>query len=63
MDYKVTQNYHNEQFDFDLVEGDIVNKASFKKTGRGMLDRLVGRGILIPVGTEPIEDENKNWRS
>ena len=54
-EYLVTKDYHNEQFDFDLVKGDVVSEKSFDKASRIMVDRLVGRGILLPIETETVE--------
>ncbi len=62
-EYQVTRHYHNEQFDFDLVENDVISEEFFDEDSLIMFDRLIARGILMPVGTEPVEDENKNWRS
>lgn len=52
MDYKVTRDYHNEEFDFDLVEGDVVSDKSFSKNSKVMVDRLIGRGVLYPIKSE-----------
>lgn len=48
-EYLVTRAYHNEQFDFDLVEDDVVSEKSFDKASLVMVERLVARGILEPV--------------
>lgn len=62
-EYLVTGDYHNDEFDFDLVKDDVISGEFFDEGSLIMFDRLIARGILIPVGTEPVEDENKNWRS
>lgn len=54
-EYLVTSDYHNEEFDFDLVKGDVVSEESFDKASLHMVDRLVGRGILQPIETETVE--------
>ena len=60
LEYLVSRDYHNEKYDFELVEGDIVSEESFDADSLVMFDRLIGRGILVPVGTEPVVDENRN---
>ena len=62
-EYLVTTDYHNDEFDFDLVNDDIISEEFFDKDSLIMFDRLIARGILMPVGTEPVADENKNWHS
>ncbi len=51
-EYLVTTDYHNEEFDFDLVEGDVVSEKSFDKSSLVMVERLVGRGILRLIDTD-----------
>lgn len=54
-EYLVTRDYHNDEFDFDLVEGDVISEKSFDKASLVMVDRLVGRGILLLIETEAVE--------
>lgn len=62
-EYLVMRDYHNEEFDFDLVEGDVISEESFDEESVVMLDRLVGRGILQSTEIETVErveDDNLN---
>ena len=62
-EYLVARDYHNDEFDFGLVKDDIISEEFFDKDSLIMFDRLIARGVLMPVETEPVVDENKNWRS
>jgi hypothetical protein len=49
-EYRVMRDYHNAEFDFDLVEGDIVTDDQFPEPDIPAM--LVGRGILEPADME-----------
>ena len=64
-EYKVVKNYHSTEWDFDLVEGDVVTDAQFPEPD--IPANLIGRGVLEPADaeteiarlayTEPDEDD------
>lgn len=49
-EYRVVRDYHNSEWDFDLVAGDIVTDDQFPEPD--IPGGLVGRGILEPANTE-----------
>ena len=46
-EYKVVKNYQSQEWDFELVEGDIVNDAQFPEPD--ITAYLIGRGVLEPA--------------
>ena len=49
-EYRVVKNYHNQEWDFDLVEDDIVTDGDFPEPD--IPANLVGRGVLEPADME-----------
>lgn len=45
--YKVVKNYRSEEWDFELMEGDIVTDGQFPEPD--IPSMLIGKGVLEPA--------------
>lgn len=56
--YKVTREYHNQEFDFDLYPGDVLYNGSLEPD---LMAQLLSDGVLVADGVEfdPYEPEQE----